>query len=252
MAELLDPQVILLGALIYLLSGMVKGVLGIGLPLIGVPLLSFLVPVPTAIALLSIPILLSNIWQMFQGEGLGDAIRRFWPLLLTLMVGITIGARLLVGFDQATIDPLLGGLLIAISLTNLVAWRPRITPPMERILGPVIGFAGGLLGGMTSFFGPPIVLYMVSLRLPREHFISAIATAYLCGVVPLNVSLAVYEFLTLDEALISLAAMAPVFAGLLIGQRLRRLLPQEVFRKALLIVLMIIGAMLIRRAMIGG
>jgi uncharacterized membrane protein YfcA len=252
LVEFLDPQTILLGVLIYLLSGMVKGVLGIGLPLIGVPLLSFLVPVPTAIALLSIPILLSNLWQMFQGEGLGEAVRRFWPLLLALIVGITIGARLLVGFDQATIDPLLGGLLIVISLVNLVAWRPRISPSMERTLSPAIGLAGGLLGGMTSFFGPPIVLYMVSLRLPREHFISAIAVAYLCGVVPLNVSLAVYEFLTLDEALISLAAMVPVFAGLVIGQRLRRLLPQEVFRKTLLIVLMVIGAMLIRRALIGG
>lgn len=251
MGELLDPQTLLLGALVFLLSGTVKGVLGIGLPLIGVPLLSFMVPVPTAIALLSIPILLSNLWQMFQGEGLSDAVRRFWPLLLALIVGITIGARLLVEFDQATIDPLLGSLLILISLANLLDWRPRITPNMERYLSPVIGLAGGLLGGMTSFFGPPIVIYMVSLRLPRERFISAIAVAYLCGVVPLNVSLAFYEFLTLDEALVSLAAMLPVFAGMLAGQRLRRLLPQEVFRKTLLIVLMIVGAMLIRRSLLG-
>lgn len=252
MGALLDLQILILGAAIFLLSGTVKGVLGIGLPLVGVPLLSFLMPVPTAIALLSIPILLSNVWQMFQGEGLRDAFKRFWPLYLSLIVGISIGARLLVNFDPAAIDPVLGSLLIVIALVNLVSWRPRISQRTERLLSPMIGLAGGLLGGLTSFFGPPIVLFMVSLQLPRERFISAIAVAYLCGVVPLNLSLAFYDILTFDTALLSTAALAPVFIGMLIGRRLRQHLPQEAFRKSLLVVLMIIGVTLIHRSLVGG
>lgn len=251
MFELLDAQLILLMAAIFLIAGTVKGVLGIGLPLIGVPLLSFLVPVPSAIALLAIPILLSNIWQLFQGEGLADSLKRFWPLLLALSLGILFGARLLVDLDPTVIDPALGGMLILISLANLIAWRPQISPRLERYLSPAIGLAGGLCGGLTSFFGPPVVLYMVSLRLPKERFISAIAAAYLAGVIPLNASLAYYEILTGEEALVSLCALLPMFAGMALGKQLRQKLPQEIFRKTLLIVLMIIGLMLIRRAFIG-
>lgn len=252
MGEFLDPVIILFAATVFLVSGAVKGVLGIGLPLIAVPMLSFVVPVPTAIALLSVPLLLSNLWQIFQGEGLLDAIKRFWPLLVALICGIFFGSRLLVNLDPKIINPALGGMLIFISLTNLLAWRPTISRSAERYLSPLVGATGGLLGGLTSFFGPPIVLYMVSLRLEREYFISAIGLAYLCGVIPLNLSLAFYEILTPDEALVSAAAMIPVFAGLLLGKRLRQFLPQEVFRKTLLIVLMIIGLVLIRRSFVGG
>lgn len=252
MGAFLDPLILLFAAAVFLVSGTVKGVLGIGLPLIGVPMLSFVVPVPTAIALLSVPLLFSNLWQVFQGDGLLDAIKRFWPLFVTLICGIFFGSRLLVDLDPKVINPALGGMLIFISLTNLLAWRPTITPRAEKFISPAIGLAGGLTGGLTSFFGPPIVLYMVSLRLEREYFISAIGLAYLCGVIPLNLSLAFYEILTVDEALLSAAAMIPVFAGLLLGKRIRQYLPQEVFRKALLIVLMIIGLVLIRRAFVGG
>ena len=62
-----------------LLSGVVKGILSIGLPLVGMPLLTLAVDVPTAIAILMIPLVLSNLIQAIEGRGTAAMLKRFWP-----------------------------------------------------------------------------------------------------------------------------------------------------------------------------
>ena len=67
-------------AAILLLGGLAKGVLGVGLPMITVPLLSTFILVPEAVALMYVPVLVTNIWQAFQGGYFRTALGRFWPI----------------------------------------------------------------------------------------------------------------------------------------------------------------------------
>lgn len=60
------PWLLTLAAL--LLGGTTKGALGVGLPLVAIPILSLGMPAPQAIALLVMPVLLSNILQALQGD----------------------------------------------------------------------------------------------------------------------------------------------------------------------------------------
>ncbi|MFL5269081.1 MAG: hypothetical protein ACJ8AH_21230 [Stellaceae bacterium] len=55
----------LVAALIF--SGVVKGVLGVGLPLILVPLNTQFLDVPVAVALLTVPMIATNIGQALEG-----------------------------------------------------------------------------------------------------------------------------------------------------------------------------------------
>ena len=80
-------------AVAFVLAGLSKGFIGFGLPLISVPLCASVVSVPLAIALTAAPILLSNIYQAFHGGRQTVVLRRFWPLLLTLVPGVLIGAQ---------------------------------------------------------------------------------------------------------------------------------------------------------------
>ena len=68
--------------LVMVMGGLVKGTLGVGLPLVAVPLLSLLLPAPQAMGLLVVPVLASNLLQAWQGGRLGFALRRFGPLML--------------------------------------------------------------------------------------------------------------------------------------------------------------------------
>lgn len=236
---------------VFFLGGAAKGILGIGLPLIAVPLLSHVVSVPEAIALLSVPIVVSNAYQMFQPGDLGPVLRRFWLLLTGLVVGIVAGAQLLVSLDQYVLSLVLGAFLIVFALYNLVNTRFTISPPLERRLNLFVGLGAGLFGGLTSFFGPPLMMYLIALRLPKDLFVVSIATVYFFCAIPLTISLAAHQILGQRELVLSTVALVPAFAGIFFGQRVRRLVPEETFHRVLLATLILIGLNLIRKAVYG-
>ncbi|MGP1255830.1 MAG: sulfite exporter TauE/SafE family protein [Kiloniellales bacterium] len=232
-----------------LLGGIVKGTIGIGLPLVSVPLLALQLPVPTAIAILGLPVLISNFVQMHAGDSLRAAITRFWPLLAALICGILIGANLLAGIDQRRLSLILGSVVIVFALLNLVGGRLTVSGVTERWIGPPLGLAAGVLGGLSSFFGPPVVMYFVALKLPKNGFVSAIALVYFCGTVPLYTAMAWLGLYGLPEVALSAFALLPVGVGLWIGQHLRQRLPQDVFNHLVLVLLTAIGVTLIWRAL---
>ncbi|WP_119166289.1 sulfite exporter TauE/SafE family protein [Algihabitans albus] len=232
-----------------LLGGTVKGTIGIGLPLVSVPLLAMQLPVPTAIAVLGLPVLISNLVQMNVGGGLRPAVARFWPLLAALVCGILIGAHLLAAIDERRLSLFLGCLVIVFALLNLVGGRLTIPLSAERWIGPPLGFAAGVLGGLSSFFGPPVVMYFVALKMPKTSFVSAIALIYFAGTLPLYAAMAWLSLFGLPEVALSALALLPVGVGLWIGQHLRQRLPQDLFSRLVLVLLTVIGATLIWRAL---
>jgi hypothetical protein len=78
-AQLHDLSLI---AAVFLLAGFVKGVIGLGLPTIAMGLLALIMPTSKAAALLIVPSLVTNAWQMFTGGNLAALLRRPWPMLL--------------------------------------------------------------------------------------------------------------------------------------------------------------------------
>ena len=53
----------------FLIAGVVKGTVGFGLPLVSVALITVLIDLPTAMALLVVPAVLTNFWQAMVGPG---------------------------------------------------------------------------------------------------------------------------------------------------------------------------------------
>ncbi len=244
----LDPAFLAAAVAVLLFAGVVKGVMGIGLPLITIPALAFFVGVPEAIAVMSLPILVTNGYQAFTNPELSGATRRFWPLLVALVCGTLIGASLLVSLDPRTLYTVLGTAVIAFGLLNLT--NPKIALPAggERWLKLPVGFGAGLLGGLSNFFGPPIVMFLVALRLPREAFVATVGLAFFVGAVPLYLMLAVLGVYGWSELLASTAAVLPVLLGVRLGESLRQKVPQETFRLLVIGLLIAIGLNLLRRA----
>src|SRR3954462_7525601 len=87
-------------AVALLLSGVVKGILSVGLPLVGMPLLTLVVDVKTAVAILMIPLVLSNLIQAIEGRGTLAMIKRFWPLIIFLIGGTFAGTALFAALDR--------------------------------------------------------------------------------------------------------------------------------------------------------
>jgi uncharacterized membrane protein YfcA len=244
-----DPTLAVLAAVAgaFLLGGAVKGLLGAGLPLVIVPLLALVIPSPKAIALMGIPIVLSNIWQAADSGHVVYALKRFATLLVTLAIATAVTARLALGLPVATLNAMVAcALLLAVVL---MAWHPQldIDARAERRWGAAVGTLSGMMGGVSSLMGPLLITYLVALRLPRETFIGSISVIYLVGVLPLMAVMIWLDLLGLPEAILSTLALAPMFAGMAIGKRLRRRVSEPAFRRLLLGFLTTVAILLLMR-----
>ena len=237
-------------ALVLLIAGVVKGILGIGVPVVSVSLLSLAISVPMAVSLLPVPILLSNIWQSFHGGRFTSTLKRFGPLIAALFIGTFAGARLLVDIDQQVLLGIVGAAVLAFAVSAYFPRHLRISRRAERWLGVPIGFFAGVLGGMTTFFGPPIIMFLFALNLDKDEFVGTISTVYLCAAVPLAAALGMFGFMGPQEYFWSSVAAAPLLLGVLLGQWLRTRVSQSAFRRGLLVMLVLVGVRLIYRAVI--
>jgi uncharacterized membrane protein YfcA len=244
-----DNITILIIAVAFLIGGLSKGVVGFGLPLITIPIMANVLPVPAAIALTATPILVSNLFQTFQGGRHGAVLSRFWPYVVMMIGGVLIGAQILTRANHNTIAIIVGSLLLIFVASQFMSLQPAISVEAERWLNPLIGGVSGLLGGVSSMFGPIAISYLVALKLSKDEFISTIGLFYLVGIVPLYATLLITGTIARDEIIASVLACIPLYIGLLFGAWLRRHISQRLFQRGLLIALVFVSVNLIRRGL---
>lgn len=240
-------------AFALLMGGSVKGMLGIGMPLVSVSLLTLFVPVPQAVALLPVPMLVANVWQSLRGRHVLStfAQSRYRVLMIAMGVGTVVGGRLLAGLDAHVLTAVLGVMVAVYALWELLALGG---PVRRRNLGwpfaVLAGGVGGILGGMSTLFGPPIVMYLVATGLEKDEFVGTVATVYLVGCLALVGTYAGFGVMGPRQFAWSALAVVPVFTGVLLGQCVRGRVSQQAFRKVLLGLLVVIGIRLLWRALL--
>ena len=110
------------------------------------------------------------------------------------------------------------------------------------------GALGGLLGGVSTIWGPPMMMYFVMLRLTKDVYIQAVGLVWFIASIPLVIAYIRYGILTFQTTLLSIIMCIPGAIGFLVGQKLRRRINQKLFRTLLLWFLLLVGLNLIRRA----
>lgn len=231
------------------LGGFAKGVLGVGLPMVAIPILSTFMPIREVVAIIYFPMLATNLWQAFDGGYMGAAVRRFWPMMIVMLATIGLGALSLVRLETGPISILLGCAVALFALTSLINPRFTVTPRWELPASLAAGAIGGFFGGLALIGGPPIIMLMVALHLKKDEFIGAMALFYVAMLIPSGFILAGLGVIEMRHVLPGLATVVPVMAGLALGQWLRGRIDQERFRKILLASMVVIGLNLIRRGL---
>lgn len=245
-----DIATLALLALGLVAGGVTKGFAGSGLPTVSVATMAIVIDVPTAVALMPIPLLVANARQAFRGGYMRDAMRRFWPMLVCLPFGTVLGVKVLTGIDARTVSGLVGAILVAFALLSQARFEWRVSARRDRQLQPFVGLGAGVIGGISSIFAPLIVMHLMSLRLPKDEFVGTVGLAYLVGIVPMIVALVAFGRLGQTETLWGAAAVVPVLAGMFLGERLRGRFSETLFRRCLLVLLLLAGLNLIVQAIV--
>ena len=239
---MIDPITLSLVALAFCTAGLVKGMVGLGLPTISLGLLSLFVDLPTAIALLIMPSFVTNIWQAIAGGEFTYLIRRLWLFLLLTVTTVHIGAELYTMVEMALLKRSLGALLLLYALLALVGKISRLSPIQERVSSPICGAINGVLTGLTGTMFVPGVMFLQAIGLSRDALVQAMGMLFAASTASLGLALYWHGRMPFDVGILSCAALLPALFGMWVGQALRGYLSQELFRRLFLIAIGALGS----------
>lgn len=238
------------GCVLALLAGsLVKGVTGLGLPMVAMPILAAFVPVPQAMGLLSMPSLATSLWLMVSGGHFTRMLRRTWGLHAGIVLGVAATSHMLLTIDRHALYLILGVFVALFAVVMQVRVVFPVRPGAEWWGGPLAGFVSGAIGGVSMLFGPIYTMYLSGLGLTKDEFVAAVSIANLASTGAVAVSLVGYQLFGAADFALSLAATVLVFAGLAIGQRLRSHINETSFRRVLSLTLFAIGVSLVWKAL---
>jgi uncharacterized membrane protein YfcA len=230
----------------FIVAGIAKGAIGMGMPPIAIGLMSFAVPLESAIAIMVVPTMVTNIWQAIYGGGFRPLMRRFGSMAATAMVGILAVGYLLSDLGSPSTAGWVGVLLVLYSLIALTPYRPRVPRGAEPWANPLIGLASGAVAGSTGVAAVPFLPYMQSLDMDRHELVQALGIMFVFITGMLAVSLALHGAYHLTTSVAGIAAIAPTMAGVWLGQHARRRLSAETFRRIFIFGMLGVGLQLAR------
>ncbi|MGF1594044.1 MAG: sulfite exporter TauE/SafE family protein [Kiloniellaceae bacterium] len=241
----MEPTGLILGALGLALGGVLKGATGAGAPLIAVPLLAMLYDVPLAVALFTLPNLMSNVWQgwRYRAHQVGPALT--WGFALAGALGAGVGTAMLVSLPSDL-------LLLGVAGTVFLYIGFRLARPdwaldlgiAARLAAPA-GFAGGVLQGAVGVSAPVSISFLNATRMDRAAFIATISVFFAAMALVQIPLLAAWGVLTPGRALVSALAILPMLAGMPLGAFLARRMSKAFFDRLILVVLALIAVRLV-------
>jgi uncharacterized membrane protein YfcA len=243
-----SPTLLFALAASLVVAGTVKGTIGVGMPIVALPLLSAFVEVRAAVALLSLPLVLSNIPQAVENGAAVARLKRLFPVLIGMIPGIAAGVQVLAtGADPRQANAAAGLALILAAVLMLAA--PKLHVRTTAIAaGVAVGFLGGLMGGVAAIPGPLVFAFLLAKGLRGNEFTGEASMFLVVSSLALAIGLAGTGGFDWRDALVSAAALIPVAIGMYLGQKVRDRIAPETFKRLVLLAVLVSGFELVRRA----
>lgn len=243
-----DLWFVLLALVAYLLAGTVKGITGLGLPTVALGLTTLVLDVRTAVALVILPLLVSNAWQLWRAGDVLGAMRRYAPFALVLVSGVWIVSSYSAVASDRFLYAMTGLAFVLFVVVNLAVRVPPLPARYDLPAQLGLGTVAGILGGLTAVWAPPVAVYLAARQYPREEFVRATGFLIFIGSVPLLGGYLREGLMTGHLLLLSAALVLPALAGFTLGERVARALSPERFRRVTLYVFLLLGLNLLRKA----
>lgn len=236
---------------VTLFAGFVKGTIGFAMPLVMASAFASIMPAQIALAALILPVLATNIPQALrQGRAAAaESIRNYRWHIGMVMLFMCVSAGFARFIPQAVMYALLGFPVVAFALWQL-SGRPAAPLVHHRRKAEIVtGIVGGLYGGISGIWGPPLVVLLLSLGTEKQEQIRVQGVVFLLGASGLTIAHLMTGILNAQTIPLSAVLCIPAFAGMYAGFAVQDRMNVAQFRRWTLILLLISGLNLIRRAL---
>jgi len=238
-------EVLIFAPLVVLIAYLIFGISGFGSTLIAVPVLAHLMPLKFVIPVV---VLLDCVSAISMGVKLRADVWKseFIPMLPFLLVGLFIGAFVLMNVSAQWLLLILGGFVLLFGMNYLIDRKSRIRLPRWAV-API-----GVFAGTTSSafgVGGPLYVFYFTARGATPEQIRATVPAVFSFTTVARIAIFASVGLFSTQMVIAAAALLPVMAlGLWCGHRLHGRLSREQAIRIIGGLLLLSGTSLIVRA----
>ncbi len=230
-------------------AGVVKGAIGFALPILTVPFLSIFIGPREAVVMMSVPVLLTNLVNVWMGWGEWRSLGQILPYMATGVAAVPAGVYFLYWGNPEVIRLILGLLVyVYLAARGFLPPMAALPSPARWGVGAGFGVAAGFLAGMSSVPGPVTIVYFSMFSWSKEVFIFLINAFNTVSAGALVSALAWRGSFTASVLLRIGAGLVPIFLGFWAGVRLRGRLDQALFYRLVRIALFLIATSLVARA----
>jgi hypothetical protein len=225
----IEPVIIIFLAIA--LGSFAKGLTGIGLPLVGIPVVAGFLGVQHAVVVMTIPVFVSNVWIVWAYR---ERLREIPGLPMALgaaAAGVLVGTTILATLDERVLTYIVIGWLAAYLINLLLNPDFRLEGEAARRASPVLAALAGISQGATGMSGPVVATWIHAYRLGKEAYVFGVSVMFL-GISVVHIS-AVSGAGLMDQTrlLQGLIAVIPTVIFVPIGMRLTRAISQRLFNR---------------------
>lgn len=238
---------------VALFAGFVKGAVGFAMPMIMISAFSGFLTPHQALAGLILPTVATNISQALR-RGPAAAVAtagRYRRFLIATIVMLAASAQFVGIIPERAFLMGLGlpiTLFAALQLSGRsLALRLEHRNRAEWMLGAV----GGLYGGVSGIWGPPFLVYLLSIGASKEESMGAQGVVFLLGSVALLAAHVGTGVMDGPNLAFSAVLTVPALAGQWLGRTVQDRLDHARFRRWTQILLVLSGLNLVRQALLG-
>ena len=235
---------------VAMLAGLIKGLVGFAMPMILISGMSMFVSPEIALAGLILPTLVTNgIQALRQGPRAAvQSVMRFRVFLCSMLAMLLVSAQLVRVLPGEWLLIIIGGPISLFAVSQLAGFPLRLARGPSKLIEAGVGGFAGFIGGLSGVWGPPTVAYLTALDTEKREHVRVQGVIYGVGAVALFAAHVGSGVLTPRTALFSLILVPPAVAAMSLGVKVHDRIDQKAFRKATLLVLLIAGLNLLRRA----
>ena len=247
----MSPDVMVYVAAGAAAGGLINGLAGFGTALFALGFFLTVMPPMQAVAvvvMISVITGTQGLWVV--RHAIGQNPRRLARFMVPALLGIPLGVLTLSVLDAGTLKLVIAALLLLyggyFSLRSVLPRFERPTPYLDM----VVGFLGGILGGAASLSGALPMMWCALRPWPKAET-RAVLQPFNFVVLGLTAMLLALKGAYTRETLIYLAVAAPVaIVAAQIGIAIFRRLPDAVFRRLLIVMTFVSGAVLLARELV--
>ncbi|RXK00210.1 hypothetical protein CRU98_03370 [Arcobacter sp. CECT 8986] len=223
----------------------VHGAIGFGFGMISTPIIALFTDMQTTILYMLIPTMGANILSILSEGKFLEALRKFWLIIILMVLGSALGTVLLLYTNSDLFKLLLAAIIFLYLLQSVVKIEATFVSKYPRSSTYGLGVFGGMLSGLTNIVAPLMIMYTLEMKYTRKDTVQLSNLCFLFTKIGQITVFLLHGSFTIEDFNISMVGLAATFIGMFLGIKIKKLIDSKLYVKILKVLLFIIASMLV-------